>query len=224
MKQKLSDRITVSTTVLKGKPSVRGRDLSVETVLEQLALGTTYEQLLSQYTWIESEDIQACLLYARQLVSQVRAKLSVEDLSAAIPQILEQAPFIKLLVLFGSRARGDASQCSDWDFAVLCDEEEYKQYRDGSGWSLLYVWGLVQTAYQLGDDEIDMTDLNTCSELLAHSVARDGRVLYEEEPGFFDSFKQKHLVSAERLKEIRKGSKEKIDQTIQELRNEGVRS
>jgi predicted nucleotidyltransferase len=32
---------------------------------------------------------------------------TIDDLQAAIPKILEQVPYLKLLVLFGSRARGD---------------------------------------------------------------------------------------------------------------------
>jgi predicted nucleotidyltransferase len=46
---------------------------------------------------------------------------SSADIQAAIPQILEQVPYLKLLVLFGSRARGDAFPSSDWDFALLFD-------------------------------------------------------------------------------------------------------
>jgi len=223
-KQNLLKRITTNRQKLDGKPTIRGHHLTVEKVLALLASGETHKTLSVQYNWLEPEDIQACLIYAQQLVSQVRTILSIDELSAAIPKIIEQAPFIKLLILFGSRARGDASQGSDWDFAVLCDEEEYKQNRGNDGWSLLYVWGLVQTTYHLSDDEIDMADLNTCSELLAHSVARDGHVLYEREFGFFEKFKQEHLISPKRLKEIRQRSQEKINETIQVLRNESVRS
>ena len=46
---------------------------------------------------------------------------SSADIQAAIPQILEQVPYLKLLVLFGSGARGDAFPSSDWDFALLFD-------------------------------------------------------------------------------------------------------
>lgn len=215
------DRITTKSIILDGKPSIRGHSLSVETVLEQLASGESYESLSAQYDWLEPEDIQACLLYARQLVSQVKPELSKDDLSVAIPKILEQAPFIKLLVLFGSRARDDSSHGSDWDFAVLCDEEQYQQQREQQrsiGWSLLSVWGIVQKAYSLGDDEIDMVDLYKCSELLAHSVARDGYVLYEREPDLFEGFREKHLISPEKLKEIRQRSKEELTRAIQALK------
>lgn len=34
-------------------------------------------------------------------------------------QLPEKIPYLKMLVLFGSRATGNASNHSDWDFAVL---------------------------------------------------------------------------------------------------------
>ena len=51
-----------------GKPIVRGRRLAVEHVLSMLAAGDTTDSLLVAYPWLEREDIQACLVYARRLV------------------------------------------------------------------------------------------------------------------------------------------------------------
>ncbi|MCY7393637.1 MAG: nucleotidyltransferase domain-containing protein, partial [Leptolyngbyaceae cyanobacterium CAN_BIN12] len=58
---------------------------------------------------------------------------AIADLQSAIPQILEQVPYLRLLVLFGSRARGDHFPSSDWDFALLFDEELRQQYEPGDG-------------------------------------------------------------------------------------------
>lgn len=222
-KQKLLERITTGANPFKGKPTIRERDLTVEDVLWELASGKTYETLSKQYAWLEPEDIQACLIYAQRLVSQVQAKLSFDDLKSAVPQILEKAPYIKLLILFGSRARGDADQGSDWDFALLCDEDKYKQHQ-GEGWSLLYSLGILQTTCDLKDDEIDVVDLNECSDLLAHSVVREGRLLYEEELGLFNDFRKKHLISPERLKDIRRQNREKLMGTLQGMKDETIRS
>ena len=38
---------------------------------------------------------------------------SIDDVRAKIPELLEQVPYLKLLVLFGSRARGDNQPSSD---------------------------------------------------------------------------------------------------------------
>ncbi len=70
--QKLLERITVNPQIFGGKPIVRGRRLAVEHVLGMLAAGDTLETLLAAYPWLEREDIQACLIYARRLVSHER--------------------------------------------------------------------------------------------------------------------------------------------------------
>ena len=69
---KLLERITFNPKIFGGKPIVRGRRLAVEHVLGMLAAGDTAETILEGYSWLESEDIQACLVYARRLVGHER--------------------------------------------------------------------------------------------------------------------------------------------------------
>lgn len=69
---KLLERITVNPKIFGGKPILRGRRLAVEHVLGMLAVGDTFEVLLQGYPWLEREDIQACLVYARRLVGHER--------------------------------------------------------------------------------------------------------------------------------------------------------
>src|SRR5580698_9832254 len=66
--QKLLERITVNPNIFGGKPIIRGRRLAVEHVLGMLAAGDSPDILLQGYPWLEKEDIQACLVYARRLV------------------------------------------------------------------------------------------------------------------------------------------------------------
>ncbi len=61
------ERITISPEICHGKPTIRGSRLLVTTVLELLASGMTYQELLSDYSNLELADIQACLSYAAQL-------------------------------------------------------------------------------------------------------------------------------------------------------------
>ena len=68
----LLSRITVNPAIFGGKPIIRGRRLAVEHVLGMLAAGDTAETILEGYPWLEPEDIQACLLYARRLVGHER--------------------------------------------------------------------------------------------------------------------------------------------------------
>ena len=70
----LLNRITVNPKIFGGKPIIRGRRLAVEHVLGMLAAGDTEETILAGYDWLEPEDIQACLVYARRLVSHERVE------------------------------------------------------------------------------------------------------------------------------------------------------
>lgn len=64
----LLERITVDPRIFGGKPIIRGHRLAVEHVLGMLAAGSTADELLEGYPWLEREDIQACLVYAHRVV------------------------------------------------------------------------------------------------------------------------------------------------------------
>ena len=66
----LLERITYNPEIFGGKALVRGRRLAVEHVLEMLAAGSTIDTLLEHYSWLEREDIQACLLYAAKIIGR----------------------------------------------------------------------------------------------------------------------------------------------------------
>jgi len=70
--QILLQRITSHPQIFGGKPIIRGRRLAVEHVLGMLAAGDSAETILRGYPWLESEDIQACLVYAHRLVGHER--------------------------------------------------------------------------------------------------------------------------------------------------------
>jgi uncharacterized protein (DUF433 family) len=76
---KLLERITVNPKIFAGKPIIRGRRLAVEHVLGMLAAGDTVETIREGYPWLEREDIQACLVYARRRVGHERIEpLTIE--------------------------------------------------------------------------------------------------------------------------------------------------
>jgi len=66
----LINRITVNAKVMAGKPTVRGTRVTVELILTALAAGLSFEMIIEEYVIVEKEDIQACLLYASQLVKE----------------------------------------------------------------------------------------------------------------------------------------------------------
>ena len=69
---RLLERITVNPDIFGGKPIIRGRRLAVEHILGMLAAGDSPETIRSGYGWLEPEDIQACLLYARKVIGRER--------------------------------------------------------------------------------------------------------------------------------------------------------
>ena len=70
----LLDRITVDPRIFGGKPVIRGHRLAVEHVLGMLAAGDSPQLILEGYPWLEMEDVQACLVYARRLVGHERVE------------------------------------------------------------------------------------------------------------------------------------------------------
>jgi uncharacterized protein (DUF433 family) len=57
-------RITIEPGKLDGKPCVRGMRISVADVLVYLAADMSIEEILSDFPYLEREDILACLAYA----------------------------------------------------------------------------------------------------------------------------------------------------------------
>jgi uncharacterized protein (DUF433 family) len=74
--KQILQRITVNPDIFGGKPVIRGRRLAVEHVLAMLAAGDSAETILEGYPWLEREDIQACLLYARKVIGHERVELT----------------------------------------------------------------------------------------------------------------------------------------------------
>ena len=65
----MSERITIDPDICNGKPVVRGTRITAQTVLEFLAAGDSFEDLLEEYPALSREDIQACLDYASKLMA-----------------------------------------------------------------------------------------------------------------------------------------------------------
>lgn len=58
------DRITVDPSICHGAPTIRGMRLRVQDVLELLASGMTYDEILADYDELERDDILAVLEFA----------------------------------------------------------------------------------------------------------------------------------------------------------------
>jgi uncharacterized protein (DUF433 family) len=63
----LLSRITIDPAVCHGKPCVRGLRYPVETLLDLLSSGMTFDEVLADYEDLEREDLLAVLAFAARL-------------------------------------------------------------------------------------------------------------------------------------------------------------
>lgn len=84
----------------------------------------------------------------------------------------------KLIILFGSRAKGNAREDSDIDVGVVTDkalelDEKLKLITD------------IAEKFKFNEDKLDVVDLNQASPLLQMEAAKAGKILEGSEPDFF---------------------------------------
>ena len=60
------ERIVIDPKILVGKPVIRGTRIAVEFLMELLAEGWSYDQILKSYPHLCLDDIQAALHYAAE--------------------------------------------------------------------------------------------------------------------------------------------------------------
>jgi len=64
------DRITVNPAVMTGRPCIRGMRVTVGNILNLLAVGRSRAEILGEYSYLENDDLDACLLYAALRVNE----------------------------------------------------------------------------------------------------------------------------------------------------------
>ena len=65
-----NSRITIDANICNGKPTIRGKRITAQTILEYLSAGETPEEILKQYPSLEYEDISACLKFSAELMNR----------------------------------------------------------------------------------------------------------------------------------------------------------
>ncbi|MGI8668789.1 MAG: DUF433 domain-containing protein [Aridibacter sp.] len=63
MEKDLLKRITLNPKICHGKPTIRNMRYPVETMLDLMSAGMTFDELLEDYPDLEKEDLQACLMF-----------------------------------------------------------------------------------------------------------------------------------------------------------------
>jgi uncharacterized protein (DUF433 family) len=68
MNEDLLERIEINPEVMLGKPVIRGTRITVEILLEKIAAGIPFEEILADYPRLLREDVLAAVAYARQAI------------------------------------------------------------------------------------------------------------------------------------------------------------
>ncbi len=62
----LLSRITIDPEICHGKPTIRGLRYTVESILEYLGGGDSFEDVLAEFPDLTRGDLQACIQFATQ--------------------------------------------------------------------------------------------------------------------------------------------------------------
>lgn len=93
-----------------------------------------------------------------------------------IAKLARQSPGLHLLILFGSRARGDDHTGSDWDFGYIA----------GSDFDPDDL--LARLVLELETGRVDLVNLDRANGLLRYRAAAEAQILFESDPGQFADF------------------------------------
>lgn len=63
MAEELWRRIDINPQVMLGKPVIRGTRITVEILLEQIAAGSSTDEVLAEYPQLSREDVLAAVAY-----------------------------------------------------------------------------------------------------------------------------------------------------------------
>ena len=99
------------------------------------------------------------------------------DLIERLREVAQAFPGVDALILYGSRARDDATPHSDWDLGYLASGE-------------LDAGDLhARIVEVLGDDRVDLVDLARAGGQLRYRAAGDGRTIFERMPRSVERFR-----------------------------------
>jgi predicted nucleotidyltransferase len=104
-----------------------------------------------------------------------------EEVRGAIEKLVADRPGFRLIVLYGSVARGQARSWSDADLGIL----------GGEFWDQLAAGATIGS---LLGREAHVVDLATDSDVLRYEVARDGVPLYQADAVVWPCFRAEAIV------------------------------
>ena len=77
-RQEILKRISIDPRMCGGKPCIRGHRIWVSLILDFLAGGSTFDEILENYPGIDIDDIRACIAYGAEMSRERYVELPVE--------------------------------------------------------------------------------------------------------------------------------------------------
>jgi uncharacterized protein (DUF433 family) len=78
-KEELLKRISINSNICHGKPCIKGTRIMVSIILDNLTAGLSREEILKSYPTLQTEDIDAALAYASEVVRERVIPIQVEQ-------------------------------------------------------------------------------------------------------------------------------------------------
>ncbi|MDE3143314.1 MAG: DUF433 domain-containing protein [Bacteroidota bacterium] len=75
----LLNRISSNPEIFNGKPIIRDMRFKVADILDYLASGMTAEEILTDFPYLEKEDIEAALLYASKKIDHTILSVTLDE-------------------------------------------------------------------------------------------------------------------------------------------------
>ena len=109
----------------------------------------------------------------------VKKNLSYKELE----EIFKDISYVKLALLFGSRATKKHNSFSDYDIAVLTDSKDT--------WEFGRYWVDIATKLGIGEDDLDLIDLKKVNSFLLKNIKEKYIVIKGSEDEFLRLFGNK---------------------------------
>jgi predicted nucleotidyltransferase len=119
---------------------------------------------------------------------------------------------IQILVYFGSYQTEYYHQESDIDLAFLAKTPLKSEHK---------LQLLEELILFHRKSEIDLVDLRTAEPLLRYEIAKNGRILYEREPGLFERYRLFYIKQSYELQPVFEVELQNIRAAIREVTDHG---
>lgn len=112
-----------------------------------------------------------------------------------IINFLNKLPYLAQAYLFGSQAKGQAKGTSDWDLALLFEQNKQPSFEEKLN--------LQAQLEDLSHSEVDLIILNQANPILKYQIYSHGKVLLNKNSKFAQKFLVKSLNEYDDVKYVR---------------------